>query len=401
MSTPLVVKYNNWNDLLREFIELKILSFLKPYPEMVKMHSLWPVVTLAWWIAHQEKSLLDKKHLNIVVAGAKHNDATNQGMWFSLLPYLVGKLNLTLSINLVGHEAGCSMFIRQPPDDPERIVTFDGILPNSSSIHKCSIADYYSDKSIQETDLIVMFHPGMNVYSKEWMEDSMLSTLINSNIPMFATSFGEDDYIVDKLILESYGCSDIGDPIKNPYSFDNIAALSWLFSKSSKTRLKIIDQHKHDEALAFGKLICTSFLSDNMVNNVAIMSRETNFNDALGTDALDKDNFDIVHLANNFALDFLTNEIIVIANHIKAYGTDIFVTGEDIRTYPGDNAGREDKIRWCEYVVSKYNLSLELYYGFFDLLQSEIFFDTGDSEDTVIFELFEESINSEENYLTA
>jgi hypothetical protein len=165
-------------------------------------------VALAWWIANRAPYLAQKDELRILVIGAETVDAPDQGRWYALIPVLLGS-SVRIEATLVGDSldvAFRSSLVRYASEAAAHCV-------------RSSFADFARKESVPPFDVAVIFHPGMQK-NRGWLEDGSLARMIASSAAVIASAYEEDEFEVDRFVIEAHGYSAEEDALINPFFLD-------------------------------------------------------------------------------------------------------------------------------------------------------------------------------------
>lgn len=165
-------------------------------------------VALAWWIANRAPHLARQDRLRILVIGAETVDAPDQGRWYALLPVLLGS-DARIETTLVGDSldvAFSSSLVGYAPEVAAHCV-------------RSSFADFVREEGVHPFDIAVVFHPGMQK-NRGWLEDGSLAKMIASSAAVIASAYEEDEFEVDRFVIEAHGYSVEGGALINPFFLD-------------------------------------------------------------------------------------------------------------------------------------------------------------------------------------
>lgn len=216
-SAP-VVKHRTWRHLLRELSSNPSWRFIGTMTEREASVALGAPVAIARWIATQAPSLLDRPSLRIVVAGTEIIDVVDDGMWYASLPALLGRPEMTVDISLVGREPGTVWgdICTEIGVAPIR-TRCAGLVPNTTHSYTMSLSEFLA-RHDGSPDVVAFFNPGFNSEHENWFANDVFHRLISQGMTVFGTSVDNDVYVIDRLGMEGYGFTGIGDPMENPFA---------------------------------------------------------------------------------------------------------------------------------------------------------------------------------------
>jgi len=170
--------------------------------------ALSPVCTLAFAIDNlYTKPLSDGLH--VAIAGAGLTDADNGGEGYKVLGLLLGINNI--KVDLVGpsvhkdsHYAPNKEFKSHVGESVE------------VSTYETTIGDYIK---LHKPDIIMMNHPGLEQFHKQWMASDEMPRCIEMGIDVFGVSYGDDEAEFDEYYLKAYGYT-VEKSLKNPFLLD-------------------------------------------------------------------------------------------------------------------------------------------------------------------------------------
>ena len=168
---------------LLEKLDGNLMSFLPPI--------------CAAWSAAQYASLLNNKKIRIAILGVDYVDSGLDGRLYSLLPWLLGKPNLEIEIELIGPEL----------ETKSRAKALDKFGLPIAGIHKMTCGKLWAERKDHDFDLLFIFHPGLESHVDEWMHPNELPLILASGIPLVVFSYDLDEAERDAAILIAYGAT--------------------------------------------------------------------------------------------------------------------------------------------------------------------------------------------------
>ncbi|MEJ2327659.1 MAG: hypothetical protein P8Y25_12970, partial [Chromatiaceae bacterium] len=169
------------------------------------------VATLARWIAWQDLRFAQAGRLRIAVIGAQELDTFDRGKWYGLLPALLGGGGLA-EVLFVGPRLtlGASRF---PPVGPSAV----GAVQVRA--YPVALSECWHDIAQERPDLAFMFQPGFET-NDSWFQGPGFSAMVSSGVPVGATSYGRDEYVIDRTVLSARGYSSAGAAVENPFHME-------------------------------------------------------------------------------------------------------------------------------------------------------------------------------------
>ena len=208
MSAPLIARCNDWDDLIAAVAAQPGHAALAGVRPTLARAVLAAPAAVALWTARRRPELLARRELRLLVIGAEAADAVDQGRWYALLPVLLGTAFET-AVTLVGAELDASFASGAEalaPSRPARCV-------------RARLADYLEPDGRPGFDLAVTFHPGLGKH-RGWLEDGSFARLIAGGVELVASAYEEDEFEMDRWVVESYGYAVAGEPVLNPFFLD-------------------------------------------------------------------------------------------------------------------------------------------------------------------------------------
>lgn len=208
-----VMRHQDWRYLLRSLLNSTYGHSLRGLSSRELVRALLAPAAAARAIATLSPELMQQEHLKILIAGAEFQDTTDDGQWYQLIPWLLGRPTMKVDVTLVGLQI----------DEPEDIPL--------SEIHKLKVrpglfkpAKKYSqhfseflDANDVHYDLICFFNPGFGGHA-EWYQDDVLRRLMQVGDIVLGSSFGPTEVPDDMFMANLFGIQQIGKTIHNPFS---------------------------------------------------------------------------------------------------------------------------------------------------------------------------------------
>jgi len=202
-----VLQHQSWRHLLR-WLGRDLYRSLDGIARKDLTVRVASVVTLARWIGRQKITPKRPDRLRVAIVGAEEVDTFDGGKWYGLLPRLLGA-SWEPEVSFVGPKLKLSGS-RFPPLGP------DSVGPVIVREHRGTLHDRWGDLDPGSLDLAMLFQPGFENH-REWFSQDDLRLVVGSGIPMGVTSYGRDEYYIDRAVLGAYGFSDQGGAEENPF----------------------------------------------------------------------------------------------------------------------------------------------------------------------------------------
>ncbi|KPK20647.1 MAG: hypothetical protein AMJ67_00325 [Betaproteobacteria bacterium SG8_41] len=208
MNVPPILKCSNWDELIAAIAARPDCSALAGINPTLACAVLAAPAAVALWIARRMPQLLAVRRLRLLLIGAESVDAVDQGRWYAILPTLLGA-DFKTAVTLVGADL-----------DPSFVSPAGALAPSQPA--RCARArlnDFLSENGSAEFDIAVIFHPGLGKH-RGWLEDGSFARLIAGGVQLVASAYEEDEFEMDRWVVESYGYSVQGQPVINPFFLD-------------------------------------------------------------------------------------------------------------------------------------------------------------------------------------
>jgi len=202
------LKCNDWDELIATVAAQPGHAALADVRPALARAVLAAPAAVALWIARRRPELLAQSELRLLVIGAEAADAVDQGRWYGLLPVLLGA-GFDTAVTLVGAELESSFVSGAEALAPSR----------PARCARSRLADYLGPDGGPGFDLAVTFHPGLGKH-RGWLEDGSFARLIAGGVQLVASAYEEDEFEMDRWVVESYGYGVEGEPVMNPFFLD-------------------------------------------------------------------------------------------------------------------------------------------------------------------------------------
>lgn len=202
-----ILRHREWRYLLRALAEQVDRSLARIEPKDLMARLVAPV-TLARSIAWSGLSPKDPEVLRIAVIGAEQLDAFDDGKWYGLVPWLLGA-SAGIKVHLVGPRLGAH---------GGRFPTLGPPTLGRVSVHPypASLAAAWGALPVAALDLAILFQPGFE-NNQGWFGGADLRLLVESGVPVAVTSYGYDEHLIDRCVLEAYGFGAEDGTAENPF----------------------------------------------------------------------------------------------------------------------------------------------------------------------------------------
>ena len=215
---PPISRCDDWRSLRDALAGCRGYEALAALPVSTVAAVLAAPAAIALWIAHRMPRLAQRPLLRVMVIGAETVDAVDGGRWYALLPQLVGT-NVEVAVTLVGESLDSAFQSAVASHAPHR----------AAHLARATLAGFVAGVDPAAFDLAVVFHPGMQK-NRGWLVDGSLARIVGAGVPLLAASYEEDEFEMDRWVVESHGFAVAGDPLVNPFYLDlgeSRAAVRW------------------------------------------------------------------------------------------------------------------------------------------------------------------------------
>jgi len=208
MNAPPILKCSDWDELIAAVAARPAYSALAGTNPILAHAVLAAPAAVALWIARRMPHLLAERRLRLLVIGAETVDAVDQGRWYGIVPVLLGT-DFETEVTLVGAEL-----------DPSFVSAAGGLAPSQPArCARLQLSDFLGRNRSPEFDIAVIFHPGLGKH-RTWLEDGSFACLIAGGVQLVASAYEEDEFEMDRWVVESYGYAVQENPVINPFFLD-------------------------------------------------------------------------------------------------------------------------------------------------------------------------------------
>lgn len=149
--------------------------------------------------------------LRIAIIGAEMLDTGIDGRLYALLPWLLGRHELEISVELVGPE--CHEWLpgeRKPSS-----------LPRARA-YKMTCGEWWKKRArgTLTPDVFFVFHPGLEGHAESWLDQGELPTLLRTGKKVIFFSYDLDEAERDAAVLAAHGTS-LSEPLPSPLRVDD------------------------------------------------------------------------------------------------------------------------------------------------------------------------------------
>lgn len=351
-TSPPVVQHTSFRHLRRALASRPAWRFIDSLTMTEAGFALAAPVALAHVIATQAQDLLARQSLRILVAGAELIDTIDDGNWYATMPELLGRPDMTVDVSLVGISCG------KDPDDEQGEREFrrfyTGIKPNPSRLYTMSLKDFLARQE-PLPDIVIFFHPGFVMTHPNWFADDSIHRLIRHGVPLFGTSMHDDDYLMDRLGLESYGFTSVGPPMKNPFALDtdfgHFAHSLWRFPETAPPSVGIFDHKAFERMTALDAILVGAYGDGKLdeIHRLGVLS------DYVADDRPD------TYIALPFGHWASTSNGQIWLETYDGLSPWVghILDADDLHAYPGPGADTYSRAVWVTDIASKYNIVRE------------------------------------------
>lgn len=180
--------------------------------------------SIARWIEVFQPALKEKDAIHIAVVGAEAGpDRVDEGRWYQLIPILLGKPDLRVSVTLVGPNVDTST---RGGAEQMKVLSLSALKSNArinitnwekASIYKGMLGDYIRQLE-RPVDLFILSHPGFEEHTQGWFEKRDLSMAIELGVPIGVMSDEKIEYEHERWLLDSFGYEGTEKNDRNPFS---------------------------------------------------------------------------------------------------------------------------------------------------------------------------------------
>ena len=208
-----VMRHHDWRYLLRDLLISSYGRSLLGLSTNALVRALLAPTATARAITTLAPELMQRERLKILIAGAEFQDTTDDGQWYQLIPWLIGRRAMNVDVTLVGLQ------IDDPEDIPlsevDRFKVRPGLFKPAEKYSQ-HFSDFL-DANDGHYDLICFFNPGFGGHP-EWYQGDVLRRLMRVGDIVLGSSFGPTEVPDDMFMANLFGIEQIGNTIENPFS---------------------------------------------------------------------------------------------------------------------------------------------------------------------------------------
>ena len=175
-------------------------------PRMKTMLLVAPAA-IAKAIVTMAPELMEKGTVKILIPGTEWVDRLDEGKWYQLIGWMLGKPDLKIEVTNVGPSIGRHDGIKSPPSSTLVLNEEDGFLRSKTS---AMWLGQHLDIDQTQYDMAILFNPGFSEFT-EWFLDDGLGRLIDTGIPVFATAYEISELPDDIWVAGIFGIGRKGD----------------------------------------------------------------------------------------------------------------------------------------------------------------------------------------------
>jgi hypothetical protein len=285
-----------------------------------------PVVSLAWYVSSFIPEVIQRDRLDVWIIGAELIDGRDEGLWYGCLGALLGIA-----------EVRCQLISPTLPEEQNSTV-FHGTL------------DVFLERTEVRPDLAVIFQPGFEENAS--LLEKGLRTLLGSGTRVMASSYTEEEYERDRLMVQAFGF-EVSHSQDNPFSLDpSETGLRWADRLWHFQQVLPADGHEPDRALIESVRCLSHMVAHSRLQGIwtqpAAPGSLFEIPDTQGGRR------QMIHIFDNYYLD-RTARVLYGLDNGRLRPTEIQVSAEDVRSYPG-NAVPIDLALWAAGIKSRYLL---------------------------------------------
>lgn len=337
---PPIARHRTWKHLIRD-----LTATACPGLASIRQHDLLPrlaaPVALARWVHWQGLRPRASDRLCVAIVGAEDIDSFDDGHWYGLLPALLG-LDLDSEVHLIGPS------LRIPNPRFPRLAP-PGVTPPRVFAYPTTFAEAAPRLPVADLDLAMAFQPGLENYA-QWFAGPDLRLLVETGLPVGLTSYGLDEFHIDRRVLEAFGLAAEPQTQENPFFIEmGHANVRWGHTLWRLGSRRPADGQTPDRAVleritALSRLLArlyrTGFVSDALA-----FGSERRIPGAAGQT--------LIYLARDLYLDPTSRELGLLRNG-ALQGTGLHVTPEDLALRPGPGSDPLDPALWVTGLFARY-----------------------------------------------
>ena len=153
----------------------------------------------------------ERTHVHVALLGVETLDTGLGGRLYGVVPWLLGRPDLKVSIELVGPNYS-------PPKS--KYGAEFGLQPGKGFAKTC--AEWWAKRPENRglPDVFVAFHPGFESHARDWLAASELPAILQLGKPLIVFSYDLDEAERDAAILSAYGAVEVSEPRPCPMGAD-------------------------------------------------------------------------------------------------------------------------------------------------------------------------------------
>lgn len=219
----------SWRYFLRKLTGMREFSWTRPIPTRALEACMAVPIAAARWIEEFHPEFKDKPELHLVVAGVERGpDLMNQGRWYQIIPTLLGRPTMKLTVSLVGPMAKTTTRLNlgtgsDPHDIPDGAPGVPSTIPIAKTYPQ-SLGAFLAEHP-DSVDLILLSHPGFESHAKEWLAAGEVPEAVTRGIPVGCLAYSGFEYEHERWIVAQYGFSGTGRFVDNPLALQEPDAL--------------------------------------------------------------------------------------------------------------------------------------------------------------------------------
>lgn len=247
MTAP-VLKNRDLRYLLKAFSASSTGRALSKHTAAHQTMALCPAASIAWWIATYHPELAEKPHIELAILGAEDMDALDDGRWYGLIPWMLGKPGLTVGATLVGPSVrqarSRGVGLGNPPvtkvGTPTLFPTESGAFA-PAQVQEQDLQSYLAEEN--SADLYVLFQPGFENFEKpgpQWLKPGQLEALVQRPAPIAVFSYARLEQLTEAWLLSKFGFTVPETATRNPFAGvgeegNQWASIAWEVLNQPKT----------------------------------------------------------------------------------------------------------------------------------------------------------------------
>ena len=264
-----LLEQQNWRYFLRRLQQLPGYAWTRQVTNEGLTVSLVTPVAIARWIDAWHPEYKDRAALHLVVAGAELGpDTFDDGRWYQIIPLLLNRPNLVLTVSLVGPDVRRTtrqMLDEQAaPLDTRRTLCLPAHWA-AATLHECTLGAYLADAG-GVVDLCVLPHPGFDLHLDDWFASNEVPRALRAHIPVGCMAYDYIEFEHERWMLSVIGYACKEGSLPNPLAVEMhdspmpaaLCAVIWEISDSlpppgfiPNRELLVKDHRRHLDMTAF------------------------------------------------------------------------------------------------------------------------------------------------------